>query len=169
MAYIESNIKLNFPDSNHFRFQDIEAYKELSGYSFKEMDACWYDTEANVFYMIELKDYTEGNIGERENRLQRTYNLVKKSVDSLCMLLAMFAETKHGKKFIDELPFNIARDCQVVLVSIVNISQEQKEYLGFIRDDYRSKFESYRRLFDLKAVILSRDSAVERFIWVEMP
>ena len=85
------------------------------------------------------------------------------------MLLAMFAETKHGKKFIDELPFNIARDCQVVLVSIVNISQEQKEYLGFIRDDYRSKFESYRRLFDLKAVILSRDSAVERFIWVEMP
>jgi hypothetical protein len=57
-GFTESNITLNFPDANFFRFATCEGYTALSGNHFKEMDACWFDAKENLFWLIELKDFS---------------------------------------------------------------------------------------------------------------
>lgn len=39
-GFTESNITLNFPDANFFRFANCNGYTALSGNHFKEMDVC---------------------------------------------------------------------------------------------------------------------------------
>ena len=47
-GFTESQITLDFPDSNFFRFSSCRGYATQSGNYFKEMDACWYDSVSNV-------------------------------------------------------------------------------------------------------------------------
>jgi hypothetical protein len=65
MAVTESNITLNFPDNNYFRFQDCEGYRQIQQ-NFKEMDICWYNQSNDVLYIIELKNWRDGKL-EEEN------------------------------------------------------------------------------------------------------
>jgi hypothetical protein len=51
-GFTESNITLNFPDANFFRFADCDGYATLSGNYFKEMDACCFDTGDNLYWLI---------------------------------------------------------------------------------------------------------------------
>lgn len=57
-GFTESNITLDFPDHNFFRFSACGGYTALSGNHFKEMDACWYDTYGNIYWLFELKDFS---------------------------------------------------------------------------------------------------------------
>lgn len=169
MAYTESNIQLNFPDNNHFRFQDLRTYQKLSGFTFKEMDACWLDTASKTFYLIELKDFSEARLLEELEQNKQIYDLLKKSIDSLVMLLSVFLKTEMGIEMSNEISFNIPLDSKLVFISILHIEETQKDYLNFIRDKYKNKFMAYAKLFDLKHTIMSREKAVEKFDWVNLP
>jgi len=84
-GFTESSITLDFPDSNFFRFSNCRGYTALSGNNFKEMDACWYDTTSNLYWLIELKDFTSAALSTSQNVEDRAWNLLKKAVDSLCI------------------------------------------------------------------------------------
>ena len=62
----ESNITLNFPDNNYFRIQDCEGYKEIQ-HNLKEMDACWFNNEENILYLIELKNWENNSLIEEND------------------------------------------------------------------------------------------------------
>lgn len=83
-GFTESGITLDFPTNKWFRFEKTDFYRTISGNHFKEIDACWLDVDNNIFYLIELKDYTSTNISEQVE--MRINNLWKKSVDSLQMI-----------------------------------------------------------------------------------
>lgn len=169
MIITESSIKLNFPDENFFRFQDKKIYKKLSGFSFKEVDACWLDKTKNIFYLIELKDFTKGNIENKNTRENKIWELVKKSLDCLQLLLSKKLNTNYFQKFKGEDTFDFPNDAQLFFITIIYIKKSQREYLGFIRDAYKNKFQAYQKLFNLKCTIISREKAVERFSWIEIP
>lgn len=166
MTYTESSITLDFPDDNCFRFQDCTIYKPLSGFKFKEMDACWMDVENLTLYIIELKDFNEGNIEDKEIAAKKIHELFKKSVDSLQMVLANHIATDHGKKLDQDLDFYLPRVKKMVFISILNIKESQKPDLNFIRDRYKLLFKAYENLFDLKSTVISYEKAKEKFTWV---
>jgi len=169
MGFTESSIRLDFPDEKYFRFEDLDTYRSLSGLSFKEMDACWYDEENKMFYLIELKDFTEANLFEEQSRYGRTFNLLKKSIDSLVMMLSMFLATSKGNELKSEISFDIPKETKLYFISILHIKETQRDYLNFIRDKYRNEFIAYAKLFSLHHTIVSRKKAIEKFTWVKEP
>jgi len=40
-GFTESGIALDFPSDSWFRFQQSKPYSDVSGFGFKEMDACY--------------------------------------------------------------------------------------------------------------------------------
>lgn len=64
-GFRESGVELDFPNGKWFRFYDLPSYRKLSGYNFKEVDACWQPESRELFYLIELKDILQ------ETRLPR--------------------------------------------------------------------------------------------------
>ena len=97
-GFTESNITLNFPDNNFFRFANCPGYRSLSGYSFKEMDACWYDESCNELWLFELKDFSFASLDSRTIK-EKSWELINKAVDSLAMLLSL----KHHYTFVKDL------------------------------------------------------------------
>ena len=83
---------VNFPDNNFFRFADCGGYRQFSGHYFKEMDACWYDETANVYWLFELKDYSLLNLSTPETIDKKSWDMTKKAYDSLVMMLS----SKHA-------------------------------------------------------------------------
>ena len=66
-GFTESNITLDFPTSDWFRFEKSKPYSSISGFHFKEMDACWLKNMGSAqfeFYAIELKDYRSAKLNE---------------------------------------------------------------------------------------------------------
>lgn len=101
-GFTESGITLNFPTDSWFRFEASKPYSDISGFSFKEMDACWLDDEHRVFYAIELKEYTAAGSLSAENAQARKWEIVKKSVDAMQMLLSAKYQNAFGKRLEEE-------------------------------------------------------------------
>ena len=102
-VYIESGLRVNLPKEQHFRFQDCEIYKQLSGQKLKEMDFGWWQKEQNRLWLIEIKDYAHLTTEERlPNHLLD--NLVDKATDSLLMLASCWIKTGKGREFSGCLP-----------------------------------------------------------------
>ncbi len=57
-TYQESGLIITLPDGEHFRFQDCQAYKEVSGRNLKEMDFGWWQNDTNTLWLIEIKEYS---------------------------------------------------------------------------------------------------------------
>lgn len=181
MPITESAITLNFPDDNYFRFEDCEGYKKIQ-HNFREMDACWYDKHNDILYIIELKNW-ESNSLEEENdptvsseeiekmktaiSKYRTNNLLKKSIDSVCMFMSILLEKPYGNAIQNCSPFTITSHTTIKLLSIINWTDTDSSYVANINTAYRSKFKSYARLFDIKTfLVLTKDKATEKFDWV---
>jgi hypothetical protein len=94
-GFTESNITLNFPDANFFRFATCGGYTTLSGNHFKEMDACWFDAAENLYWLIELKDFSLASLTTPETIEKKSWDIVKKATDSLCMFLS----SKHAYSY----------------------------------------------------------------------
>jgi hypothetical protein len=147
-GFTESAITLNFPDTNFFRFADCQGYKPLSGHHFKEMDACWYDTASNSFWLFELKDFSLANLTDSANIEKRAWDITKKAVDTLCM----FASSKHA------YPYAVS-DINVCLpaipnaatvfrfITIVHCDPNQRADVQLLNDSFKNKFKPYAKLF----------------------
>ena len=167
MPFTESGITLHFPDSNYFCFENCEGYQRLSGSFFKEMDAGWFDIENNTVYLIELKDFTNAVL-KADNIESRVWGLVKKSVDSCAMLASVLIGTDVGKNILACLPQHVFNFKQVKLIHIINVNDNQKADIQFIRDSFDAKFKSYKHLFGLKGCsVLTYEQAKKHLSFVE--
>ncbi|GAA0880110.1 hypothetical protein GCM10009119_30800 [Algoriphagus jejuensis] len=149
-GFTESSITLNFPDTNFFRFATCAGYSALSGNHFKEMDACWFDTDNNLYWLIELKDFSLASLTTQETIEKKSWDIVKKAIDSLCMFLS----SKHGYPYADGLnpcfPASTPNNTtQFKFVTIIHCNASQKADVQLINERFRNKFKPYAELFEI--------------------
>lgn len=180
MPIIESEITLTFPDDNFFRFEDCSGYKTLS--HIKEMDACWYDKENNILYVIELKNWQNNQLIEENDpnisieEIERTkqkisehrlYELCKKSFDSVYMFSSILLKKPYSSKLQECIPFEIAIDTKIVLLSIINWTDTNSTYISLVNTKYKTMFKSYAKLFDINTyLVITKEQASRIFNWV---
>jgi len=149
-GFTESNIILNFPDTNFFRFSACEGYRVLSGNHFKEMDACWHDTTGDIYWLIELKDYSLANIAAATTIESKVWDLVKKAVDSL----SMFLSTKHSYPWFTakypNLPYTPANATIMKFITVVHCDTHQRADVQLMNDSFKNKFKPYAELFGIQ-------------------
>ena len=166
MPITESLITLNFPDNNYFRFQDCRGYKDIQNY-FKEMDACWYDESKDILYLIELKDWSIANLSNSEYSDKRIRDLVKKSVDSVSMIMSILLQKPYSTSIQTCIPFSISSETKIKLLSIVNCNDADKVFVANVNTEYKSRFNAYAKLFDINTfVVLTKDRAIQLFNWI---
>jgi hypothetical protein len=161
-GFTESSITLNFPDANFFRFEQCAGFKQLSAHHFKEMDACWYDTTDDVYWLIELKDFSLANLAITQNIESRAWNLVKKAVDSL----SMFLNSKHGYAYASNLntcfPVTPSLTTQFKFITVVHCDVSQKADIQLLNDAFRQRFKPYAELFGIAHyAVIEHSSAVK--------
>ena len=164
-GFTESNITLNFPDANFFRFATCGGYTALSGGHFKEMDACWFDTGSNLYWLIELKDFSLASLSTPETIEKKSWDIVKKAVDSLCMFLS----SKHKYPYAANLnqcfpvppPDNTT---QFKFVTIIHCDIRQKADVQLINDRFKNKFKPYADLFGITQYSVVEHSSAMRII-----
>lgn len=164
-GFTESSITLNFPDTNFFRFANCAGYSLLSGHHFKEMDACWFDATNNLYWLIELKDFSLASIATPQTIEQKSWDLVKKSVDSLCMLLACKHAYPYSANLNPCFPFLVnPSSTQFKFVTIVHCSQSQKPDIQLLNEKFRHKFKPYANLFGISDYSVVEHSIAKRVI-----
>lgn len=181
MPITESSVTLDFPDNNYFRLSNCDGYKAIQN-NFAEMDACWYDQSKDILYIIELKNW-ENNILTEESdpnytseeiqamksgiSTYRIRNLLKKSVDTTCMFMSILLGKVNGSKIQQCSPFTISNNTTIKLLSIINWTDIDSTYISNINTQYKSKFNAYAKLFDIKTfLVLPKDKASELFSWI---
>jgi hypothetical protein len=147
------------------------------------MDACWYDKKNDTLYLIELKNWGNNNLIEEnepnfskdqiENKKQGIYeyrvrNLIEKSIDSTCMFLSILLGKKQGYKIQLCAPFRISNATKIILLTIVNWTDKDSTYIANINSAYKSKFNPYAKLFDIKTfLVITKNKATELFEWIQ--
>lgn len=181
MPITESSVTLNFPDNNYFRLGDCDGYKAIQD-NFAEMDACWYDEASDILYIIELKNWENNSLTEESDpsytpeQIQRMKegisnyrigNLLKKSVDTTCMFMSILLGKVNGNKIQQCSPFAITNNTTIKLLSIINWTDADSTYISNINTQYKSRFNSYAKLFDIKSFsVLTKDKASALFTWI---
>lgn len=186
MSITESSITLTFPDTNYFRFEEngkviCEGYKKIQN-NFKVCDVCWYDTQADILYIIELKDWGDGILEEEKNKIwsqediqenrkritqHRIKELVKKSLDSVSMFISILLKKPYSTQIQDCSPFHITNDTTITLLSIINWTNADSTYISTIHSEYKTYFKPYATLFGIKKyVVMTKTQAMEAFPWI---
>jgi len=129
------------------------------------MDACWFDTGANLYWLIELKDFSLANLTTPENIEKKSWDMVKKAVDSLCMFLS----SKHGYPHAANLNpcFNAPppnNTTQFKFITIVHCDASQKADVQLINEKFKSKFKPYAKLFGINNYAVVEYSSAKNII-----
>lgn len=177
----ESNITLNFPDNNYFRFQDCEGYKQIQ-HNLKEMDTCWFNNEDNILYLIELKNWENNSLIEENDfsiskeeislmksniSKSRINNLLKKSIDSVSIFMSILLDKPQGLKIQKCSPFTINNNTTIKLISIINWTSSDITYIANINTEYKTKFKSYAKLYSISAyLVMTKEQAAKQFNWI---
>jgi hypothetical protein len=149
-TFTESNITLDFPDTNYFRFADCSGYKALSGHSFKEMDACWCDKINNIYWLIELKDYSLATLTTSESIDKKSWDIAKKAYDSLSMFLAVRHGYTYAANLIPCFPVIPDGETEIKIITIIHCDDAQKSDVQLLHNAFRQKFKPYADLFGIK-------------------
>ena len=97
----------------------------------------------------------------------RIGNLLKKSVDTTCMFMSILLGKVNGIEIQQCSPFTISNSTTIKLLSIINWTDIDSTYNSNINTKYKSKFNSYAKLFDIKTfLVLPKDKATELFTWI---
>ena len=180
MPYTESSITLNFPDNNYFRLSECDAYKKLN--HIREMDFCWYDKDKDKLYLIELKDWGNASIDEENDSSvsneeieqikqgitnYRIENLLEKSLDTLCIFSSILLNRPTGRRINNCAPFDITVNTEIILLSVINWNMPDFSYVSDINSAYRSRLNSYAKLFGIKKYqVLTKQIASDIFDWI---
>lgn len=164
-GFTESSITLQFPDANFFRFSTCTGYTTLSGNNFKEMDACWYDSNSNLYWLIELKDFTSATLSSHQNVEDRAWNLLKKAVDSLCMFLSGKHSYPYGISSLNPC-FPATPDAATTFkfITVVHCNASQAADIQLIHNSFRRKFKPYADLFGITNYAVIEHSAAREII-----
>lgn len=171
-GFTESNITLDFPKDSWFRFQQSKPYSDISGFGFKEMDACYVDeleVGNRVFYAIELKDYSAADSLTEDNMTNRIWDIVKKNVDTIQMFMSAKYQNGFGlgleaQKGIDlHSSIGMAR-----FVTVVNIKPENVQMLQAMKDKCLDKLRAYSCVWDnISITLMTKEQAQKRFEFVK--
>jgi len=156
----ESSIKLTFPDANGFRISDCQGYQTLSGNSFKEMDACWYEQATNTYWLFELKDFSAATL-DSSSIEQRSWDIAKKAYDSLCFFLCSKHQYPYAHNIDPCLPYVPDADTSFKFVTIIHCDSSQKADVQLINNRFRNKFKPYAELFNISSyAVIEHSSAI---------
>jgi len=92
--YCESGVNIDLSRYSHFRFENCEGYRKISGCNVKEIDFGWWNEGEKCLYLLEIKDYTSNpnRLVEKDKSKELIENLLKKSIDVLLMLSAVWLD-----------------------------------------------------------------------------
>jgi len=163
-GFTESSITLDFPDNNFFRFEYCQGYNNLSGYYFKEMDACWFDIASDTLWLIELKDFSLATLSTPETMEKRSWDILKKCHDSLCMILS----SKHSYSYAHLLnpcfPQAISNTLTLKFVTIIHCDPNQRQDIQLLNEMFKRKFKPYADLFGVVSYTIVEHSSATRFL-----
>ena len=176
-VFTESGITIDLTGRQHFRFATCAGYRPLSGMGLKEMDFGWFEPGAaggaGKLYLVELKDFSLETLAGRGGTSYPTYaakadfiieELVRKSLDSVCMLVAVAAGVPATATLAPCLPPSYHPGTAVQLVHILHLSPSLAPYLTFINEKVRNKIRPYQQLFAIgPCTVLSHAQAIAIF------
>jgi len=154
VIYQESGLIINLIDEHSFRFQDNPAYQKLKGKSLSEMDFAWWDSNKNILWLLDVKDYSHLLPAEKlpDYLLDKLSNKV---TDSLLLMSAIWSNTQQGlslKKYIPE-------SCQTVkslkIVFVFKITNQTiKASLSPLKTKLVNSLRGKLALFDINNITL---------------
>lgn len=165
-GFTESSITLDFPTEHWFRFEKSSPYSMVSGFHFKEMDACWVKdmgTSNAEFYAVELKDYSAGNLEETSS--DRVWDIVKKVVDTIQMFMSAHYQNGFGKQLESDKAVDL-HNCikKAVFLTIVNFKEEDASLFQVMKDECLSRLKGYSSVWDgIEIHVLSKAAAQKHF------
>lgn len=161
-VFTESGITIDLTGKQHFRFRSCPGYLPLRGIGLKEMDIGWFEPAAaggtGKLYLVELKNFGLETLAGRKGLSYPTYaakaefivgELVRKSIDSICLLMAVAAGRPAAALLSPCLPASYHPGIPVQLVHILHLSPSLKPYLTFINDKVRHQLKPYQQLFSI--------------------
>jgi hypothetical protein len=159
-VYQESGLTVDLTGLSHHRFQDLPAYKKLSGLHLKEMDFFWLQDKAtssiaaNTLIGFELKGYDQTAL----DVAALLENLLQKAKDSMAMLQAAWLDMGDGAHLKSQLPaayrfYNSARP--VSLIMLVHINPAQTAQLSALRTQFKNKIAGFERLYGMKTSLVN--------------
>lgn len=177
VLFTESGVTIDLTGRESFRFSTCPGYLPLSGIGLKEMDVGWFEPNAaggaGKLYLVELKDFTIETLVGRAGKSYSTYaakaefiidELVRKSIDSVCMLVAVAAGVPSAVLLSPCLPPSYRPGTPVQLVHILHLSPSLEPYLTFINEKVRNKIKPYQQLFAIgPCTVLSHARAMNVF------
>lgn len=171
-GFTESGTTLDFPSESWFRFQQSEPYSDVSCFGFKEMDACYIETQddgSKTFYAIELKDFTETNSLAEDNMGKRIWDIVKKNVDTLQMFLSARYQHHFGIHLEESKSVDLHTDmAKAIFITIVNVKQENALLLQTLKDKCLSKLSAYSKVWDeVSFTLMTGEQAKWHFSFVK--
>lgn len=149
-GFTESSITLDFSTEHWFRFEKSSPYDKISGFHFKEMDACWVKdlgAPTAMFYAIELKDYSAADL--KETSTDRVWDIVKKVVDTIQMFMSARYQNGFGKQLEAEKSVDLHNGIQkAVFLTIVNFKVEDAQLFQTMRDECLLRLKGYSSVWD---------------------
>jgi hypothetical protein len=158
--YNESGLRISLPDGHGFRFQDMPAYKGLSGQNLKEMDFGWWDSERGIVWLLEVKDYSDSSIGASLPVDHLLAGLRDKATDALLILAAAWLGTDKGHDFSRSLPSSCRRLTgnlpRLKIVFVLKVGRRRiSSDLPPLKDKLNQVLKGRVALFDVPSVILT--------------
>lgn len=148
-GFTESGITLDFPTPDWFRFEKSQPYAGISGFHYKEMDACWVkdmNTDHAIFYAIELKDYTSCST---DSSKERVWDIVKKVVDTIQMFLSAYYQNKFGQDLEHEKHVNLHSGILCAhFITIVKIHRKNTPFFQVLKDECLRHLKGYGKVWD---------------------
>ena len=162
-TYIESGLRLDLPDGQHFRFADLAAYKALCGHQLKEMDFSWID--GGKLFLLEVRSYAQVTTTltgadfipvKGQTSPFRYEALIDKVTDSLLMLLAAWMNSNHGngRAIRESLPVAARARLPLKLVIAVDLPPTLSVHLQGLRDSLNARLRGRISLGDVRSVVL---------------
>lgn len=160
-VYIESGLRLDLPNGQHFRFADLAPYQTLSGQHLKEMDFAWVDS--GKLFLLEVRSYAHitqplslADFVPVQNRPDpfRFSALIDKVTDSVLMMLGAWADTTWGQQLKAQLPAAAHARMPLKLVVAVELPAPLRVHLQGLRDSLNARLRGRVALADVRNVVL---------------
>ncbi len=149
--FFESGLRVTLQVNDCFRFEDITAYRLLSSHHLKEMDFGWIDTEKNILWLLEVKDFT---------RLQKYERLPE------TLLPAVWLKTETGASIARNLPLSChTKPPHMKIAFVLKLrKRHQKMYLPILRDELKRQLKGVLQLFDIPDLHLVDHNTAEKLL-----
>jgi len=148
--YSESGTNIDLSSYSHFRFENCEGYRKISGFNVKEIDFGWWNEPEKCLYLLEIKDYTSNpsRIVEKDKSKVLIENLLKKSIDVLLMLSAVWLDNGGSQEIKSCLPTEAQRKCKVKIFHLIKCDKSLEPHLSPINDKLKAGFRGYKFLYE---------------------